>query len=134
LGLNAKAVVVGFVATVSVNGGEVLAAWLASPLYVAVRERLPGDRLEVKVFAVPALRVLTPTGVPPSKKVTVPVAPAPVTVAVMVTAPPTTDGFGEAESVVVVGLGAACGTEFDRLIPVSPGCPQASPAPSRASA
>src|SRR5260370_926386 len=46
-----------------------------------------------------------PIDAPPSRKLTVPVAELPVTVAVKVTLAPTADGLAELDSVVVVALG-----------------------------
>jgi hypothetical protein len=56
---------------------------------------------DVDSVAVPPLKTPVPRLVAPSRKVTVPVAPA-VTVAVRVTLWPATEGFGDAVSVVVL--------------------------------
>jgi hypothetical protein len=54
--------------------------------------------------AVPLLRLWVPSVAEPSRKVTLPVAPAGATVAVRLTAWPTADVVGDADSDVVVGV------------------------------
>jgi hypothetical protein len=88
--------------TVWTSVGDVLPESLASPPYTAVMLWLPTDRLGVMSTAFPAFRALVPRLVVPSKKVTVPVANDGVTVAVKVTASPTTEGLREEASVVLV--------------------------------
>jgi hypothetical protein len=84
------------------------AAYGADPAYAAVMVRVPvADQAKTHV-AVPELSVWLPPehviGVPPSRKTTVPVGvpDEEVTVAVRVTDWPTTDGFGDEESEVLV--------------------------------
>jgi hypothetical protein len=61
----------------------------------------PTDNAEVAYVADPLLSVPVPRVVPPSLKVTVPVASDGVTVAVNVTEEPYVDGFADEVSVVV---------------------------------
>jgi hypothetical protein len=65
------------------------------------------------------LRVPVPNVVDPSVKVTVPVAPVGLTVAVKITAWPTDDGLGEKLNVVVVAVTAlltVCVSAADVLV------------------
>jgi hypothetical protein len=76
-----------------------------SPLYLAVIECVPADRIEIVKVAMPELRFAVPRVEVPSKKVTVPVGiPEPgataLTVAVNVTPSPKTDGFSDDVTVV----------------------------------
>jgi hypothetical protein len=81
----------------------------AEPAYEAVMDREPAEGKETTQVAVPALRVWLPEeheiADPPSRNTTVPVGvpEAEATVAVKVTACPTSDGLTELASVVVVG-------------------------------
>ncbi len=92
--------------TVCTNAAELLAALLPSPLYRAVIEWLPAVNDAVVTLAVPPTSVAVPSCVPPSKKVTVPVGAAPLTVAVNRTACPVLDGFGDDDSATVLPAAA----------------------------
>jgi hypothetical protein len=82
-----------------------------------VIEWLPRASDEVESDAVPPESGELPSEVAPSKNVTVPVATAGVTVAESVTLSPTTEGFGEVvTAVVVVGLFTTCVTAGDVLL------------------
>ena len=94
-----------------------LGALSASPLYFAMIVWLPKVSDDVLKLAIPPARATVPSGVTPSKKVTVPVGAEPVTVAVNVTWSPTIDGFSEDVSVVVVG-GRAVSVMRHSLFPV----------------
>jgi hypothetical protein len=103
----ASAVAVVAAVTVCVNTADVLGLKLLSPLYLAVMEWLPTDRLDVVNEAIlPVPSVDVPSETLPSRKVTVPVGVPgePVTVAVKVTAWPDRDGLSEETMVVVVFL------------------------------
>lgn len=52
---------------------EVLAVKLESPLYLALMECEPSERLERVSCADPPVKLIEPSEVPPSKKVTLPV-------------------------------------------------------------
>jgi len=96
--------------TVCVNVDEVLVLKLLSALYTAVSECEETERTEVTKVATPPLRLLVARAVAPSLKVTVPVGvPAPgavaLTVAVIVTDWPNTDGLAEdARAVALLAL------------------------------
>ena len=64
----------------------------------------PRASAEVDSVALPLLTDEVPNVVPPSMKVTVPVAAPGETVAVIVTDVPATTGFCDEETVVVVGV------------------------------
>jgi hypothetical protein len=99
----------------SITTGEVLgenekSPWV-NPLYLAVIEWLPTDSDEVMNWAEPLVSgAAGPSGLPPSRKVTVPIgvfdpaAPA-VTTAASVTICPATDGLGEVALMVVAVAG-----------------------------
>jgi hypothetical protein len=97
-----REVVVAAADTDSVNGVELLAAFLRSPPYEADKLWLPDARVEVVKVAIPPLRAIVPRAVEPSWNVTLPVAEAGLTVAVSVTGWPNGAGEGDTESVVVV--------------------------------
>jgi hypothetical protein len=111
LGKAAMPVVVGLLppaaATVTVTAREVLPLKALSPLYAAVKERLPAARIAVEREAIPPVRFTVPIAVPPSLKVTVPVALEGVTVAVKVTVWPGVAEVGEAE-IVVADVALVC--------------------------
>ena len=84
---------------------EVLAEKFVSPLYFAVMECEPADRLESGNCAELLETVAVPKDVVPSRKVTLPVAPPPKAVwivAVNVTDWPKEDGFELETKAVVV--------------------------------
>ena len=64
--------------TVCVREAEVLAVKLLSPLYLAVMECEPGDKLDSESCAALLVIVAVPKEVVPSRKVTVPVAGPPL--------------------------------------------------------
>jgi hypothetical protein len=105
LGKAAMPVVVGLLpaaaATVTVTAREALPLKAVSPLYAAVRERVPAARMAVDSEAIPPVTFTVPIAAPPSLKVTVPVALEGVTVAVKVTVWPAMAEAGDAASVVV---------------------------------
>jgi hypothetical protein len=113
-----RMVVDGALFTSSVTGGDVLALLLASPLYTAVSVWLPTARPEVLRLALPLLKAWLPIVALPSRKVTVPVAVAGVTVAVSVTAWPGLAGFGEADRVVVVALRPTVSVTAEDVLPL----------------
>jgi hypothetical protein len=78
----------------SVTDADVLAPLLVSPLYDAVSVWLPLVSVDVLKVATPPERVTVLSGVVPSLKTTVPVTPAGVTLAVMVTDCPGVAGLG----------------------------------------
>ena len=79
-------------------------------------ECTPADKVEVEKVATPPLSVPVPSVVAPSRKVTVPVAPDGVIVAVNVTLCPTGAGFVlDARPVVVVTLLTVCERAVDVL-------------------
>jgi hypothetical protein len=102
------AVVEAALLTVCARGAEVLTSLAASPPYAAVNECAPTLSEEVENVAVPLLIVAVPSVVLPSRKVTVPVAVAGVTVAVSVTDCPKVEGFAEEASAVVVTALTVC--------------------------
>jgi hypothetical protein len=76
-----------------------------------VIECVPPPSDEVLKIAAPAIRVLVPSGVLPSMKVTFPpegVPPLEVTVALMVNEAPTVDGFSDESTVVEVVAWFTC--------------------------
>jgi hypothetical protein len=75
---------------------------VALPLYTTVKEWEPAASVDVAREAVPPLKDAEPNATPPSWNVTPPVADAGETVAVRVTVLPTTEGFAELPSPVVV--------------------------------
>ena len=86
---------------------------------------MPTANAEVVNVAIPPLSVPVPTGLPPSRKVTVPVGvPAPgatgETVAVKVTDWPNTEGFADEVTVVAVSaLLTTCGLPVsDPVLPL----------------
>jgi len=80
-------------------------------------EWVPAVKLEVANVAVPPLTFAVPSVAAPSRKVTVPVAPAGETVAVKVTACPKVDGLRlEATPVVVFALLTLCDTAAEVLV------------------
>ena len=82
-----------------------LAVKLVSPLYFAVMECEPTDKLESESWAMLLETVEVPKVVAPSRNVTVPVVVPPAdgtTTAVIVMAWPKLDGFMFGETVVVV--------------------------------
>jgi hypothetical protein len=104
--------------TVCTTGVEMAAVSVASPLYAAVTECVPTERLEVvSAAAPPRVRVTgLPKGVVPSRNVTVPVAEAGVTVAANVTACPAFEGLTEDVSpTAAVTLLTTCTTGVDVL-------------------
>ena len=101
LGLDVSVMVVLYL-TVCIKTAEVLLLLLVSPLYVAVIEWFPTERLEVEKVALPPPKVPVPNMDVPSRNVTVPVAVAGATVAVNVTDWPSADGLRLEVSVVVV--------------------------------
>ena len=100
--LAANVVVEVILLTVWVIAEEVLAALSASPAYTAVMVCEAAVNDDVVNVATPVARVPVPNVVAPSLKVTVPVGPLPVTLAVKVTAPLTKEGFA-LEVTTVVG-------------------------------
>lgn len=99
-------VLVGAMVTLCVSAAEVLAAKLASPLYVALIVCTPAIRSGMENVACPALSVPVPIAAAPSKNVTVPVGvpgELSVTVAVKVTVWPAVAGFSEEVTAVLVG-------------------------------
>ena len=110
LGLEVRLVEVAAGFTIWVTVGDVLAANVALPLYVAESGWLPTVRVDVTSEALPLTSVTVPRTVAPSRNVTVPVGrptagASAVTVVLSVTACPTTDGFGVVVRVVAVGPG-----------------------------
>src|SRR5437762_2274912 len=110
LGLEVRLVEVAAGFTIWVTVGDVLAANVALPLYVAESGWLPTVRVDVTSEALPFTSVTVPSTVAPSRNVTVPVGrptagAKAVTVVLSVTACPTTDGFGVVVRVVAVGPG-----------------------------
>jgi ribosomal protein L11 len=99
---------------------DVLVANDALPLYVAVIECVPTDKLETASEAEPLLSVAVPIEVAPSKNVTVPVGVPPVLVTVVesVTDCPDVDGFADDVGVlvVVVALFTVCDNAADVLV------------------
>jgi hypothetical protein len=88
--------------TVMLTGLEVLAAYVVSPPYVAVRDSVPAAANVAERVAVPELSVPVPRVELPAKKVTVPVAALGATVAVkVVLAPAETEELDEVSVVVV---------------------------------
>lgn len=89
--------VVGAALTVSVSAAEVLLLKFPSPLYLAVMEWAPAISEETLSWALLLETAAVPNEVEPSRKVTLPVALAPLTegatVAVNVTAEPNGAGF-----------------------------------------
>jgi hypothetical protein len=71
--------------TFTVSAGEVPARYVELPANVAVMTWLPVVRVDMERTATPELRVLVPMTLPPSWKVTVPVAEAGVTPALKTT-------------------------------------------------
>jgi len=106
-----NASVVAVFAMVSVSAAEVLAARVALPEYLAVIECVPTVSVDVvKVATAPPFSVPLPSGVVPSRKVTVPVGVPEVLdviVAVNVTAAPLDAETAELTNKVVVAVGAA---------------------------
>jgi hypothetical protein len=88
--------------TTSVIGVEVLWLLELSPLYVAVRKWVPTARADIVKVALPLLKAWPPIVALPSRKVTVPVAVAGVTLAFSVTSWPEPAGLGKTERLVVV--------------------------------
>src|ERR1019366_3160811 len=113
-----RAGVDGALFTSSVIGGDVLALLLASPLYTAVTVWLPTAKPEVLRLALPLLKAWLPIVALPSRKVTVPVAVAGVTVTVSVTVWPGLAGFGEAGRVVVVALRPTVSVTAEDVLPL----------------
>src|ERR1043166_1915487 len=92
--------VVSDLLTTWLKADDVLVLKLASPLYTAVIEWEVTDKVEEEEVAEPPLRLLVAREVAPSLKVTVPVGVPPagetaLTVAVIVTDWPKTDGWAE---------------------------------------
>src|ERR1051325_2078327 len=83
--------------TVNVTAVDVLPLRVASPQYEAVKLWGPAASVEMVKVAVPLLSEAVPSEVVPSRKVTVPVAVAGVTVTVMVTVWPAVEGLGETD-------------------------------------
>src|SRR5206468_12597695 len=84
--------------------GDVLGLLFASPLYTALIGCVPTASVDVVNCALPDDSATgAPRFVAPSMNWTVPLGLPPVTVAVNVTAWPTSDGLTDDESVVVVG-------------------------------
>ncbi len=99
--------------TVCTSTGEVAAALLGSPEYVAVMLCVPAVsvallHVAVRVLPVPVSATALHKMFVPSLKVTVPVGAVPVTVAVKVTLWPTIEGLREEAN--VTPLPAACTT------------------------
>jgi len=90
--------------TVCISVPEMLPLKLLSPLKLAWMEWLPTLRLEVERVAMPPLRVALPMFVSPSKKLTIPLAVAGVTLAVRVTNCPELDGLRLEARLVLVAL------------------------------
>ena len=91
--------------TVCVTAADVLAVKLLSPLYFAVMEWEPNDKLDSESCAILLETVAVPKDVAPSRNVTVPVTVPPAdgtTTAVNTTVWPKLDGLMFGETVVVV--------------------------------
>src|SRR5206468_6747887 len=86
---------------------DVLGVWQASPLYTAVIEWGPTPRVEIESWAFPAASTGTggPSGLGPSRNVTVPVAPGGETCAVNSTLSPQLVLAGSCDRSTVVGIG-----------------------------
>src|SRR5579871_948605 len=94
------------VVTVTVTGFDVLLLKLLLPRYVAVKVCEPAARLLSVILAVPTLRVAVPIIVPPSRNCTCPVAVKGETAAVSVNDCVVLTEADDAESDVVVLVGA----------------------------
>ena len=94
----------GLAVTVCTSVDDVLPEYALSPLYVALMEWLPADRVDVDSAAEPALRATVPNDVVPSKNCTVPVAADGDTVAVNTTGCAEADGLTDETSPVVVAV------------------------------
>src|ERR1043165_8497373 len=92
--------------TVCEIGGDVLPVCAPSPLYCAVMEWVPGASVDVENVATPLpLSADEPSVIPPSRNVTVPVAPdSGLTVAENVTCCPNADGLSDDVTWVVVPI------------------------------
>jgi hypothetical protein len=94
---------------------------LPSPLYVAVMACAPTERFGTENEALPPLKgKLVINGLLPSKTETVPVAVGGVTVAVMMTDCPTTDGLGVEATVMGVVDVTTCVRAREVLPPNAP--------------
>ncbi len=104
LSLDVNVVVVPALFTVCESAEDVLLVWVASPLYWAVMECDPTERVGVERVATPlASRTDVPSVEAPSMNVTVPVAPEDgFAVAANVTGCPYTEGLSEDVNMVVV--------------------------------
>ena len=108
--------------TVCVTAADVLAVKLVSPLYFAVMECEPTDKLDSESWAMLLETVAVPKEVAPSKNVTVPVVVPPAdgtTTAVIVMDWPKFEGFIFVETVVVVTDGLTVSMTGEEVLPAN---------------
>src|SRR6266481_366616 len=120
--LDATAVVVAAWFTVCVTAPDVLAVKLPSPLYFAVMECEPTDRLDSESWAMLLETVAVPKEVAPSRNVTAPVTAPPAdgtTTAVNTTVWLKVDGFIFGETVVTVTDGFTVSMTGAEVLPAN---------------